>query len=166
MAEPNRYLVALGSNMRAAKHGAPRRVIAAAGEAMRNAGMTLLRISEIVTTSPVGPSRRRYANAAALVETELAPLQMLSKLHDIESEFGRRRVGQDWRARPLDLDIALWSGGIWASDTLVIPHPLLRSRSFVLAPAMQIAPDWRDPLTGLTIRHLHARLTRPRPATR
>ena len=61
----------------------------------------------------------------------------------------------------LDLDIVLWSGGAWASPDLTVPHIAYRERAFVLTPAMQIAPEWRDPVTGLTIRHLHSRLTRP-----
>ena len=61
----------------------------------------------------------------------------------------------------LDLDLVLWSGGCFAAPGLVIPHPLFRNRAFVLAPAVQIAPRWRDPVTGLSVRQLHARLTRP-----
>jgi len=66
----------------------------------------------------------------------------------------------------LDLDIVLWNGGAYAADDLVIPHPAFRIRAFVLVPAARIAGDWRDPLTGLTIRQLAARLTKPRPAPR
>jgi 2-amino-4-hydroxy-6-hydroxymethyldihydropteridine diphosphokinase len=58
----------------------------------------------------------------------------------------------------LDLDIVLWSGGPWASERLVIPHPEFRSRAFVLAPAAAVAPGWRDPVTGRTLRQLNARL--------
>ena len=77
-------------------------------------------------------------------------------------------VGDDapwmrWGARVLDCDIVLWDGGAWSSPRLTIPHSQFRSRAFVLAPAMAIAGDWRDPLGGLTLRHLHTRLTRPRP---
>jgi 2-amino-4-hydroxy-6-hydroxymethyldihydropteridine diphosphokinase len=83
-------------------------------------------------------------------------------LQAIEHAFGRRRAGARWRARVLDLDIVMWSGGAWASEQLVIPHPEFRRREFVLTPASAIAPSWRDPLTGRTIRHLTARLTRAR----
>ena len=64
-------------------------------------------------------------------------------------------------ARVLDLDIILWSGGCHASPGLVIPHISFRGRRFVLHPARSIAGDWRDPVTGLRVRHLCARLTRP-----
>ena len=63
-----------------------------------------------------------------------------------------------------------WSGGAWAHDdgesSLVIPHPFFRERAFVLGPAATIAGRWRDPLSGLTVRHLLARLTKPPPAPR
>jgi 2-amino-4-hydroxy-6-hydroxymethyldihydropteridine diphosphokinase len=126
--------------------------------------------SAIVPSAPVGPSQRRYANAAAILSTELTPPALLRRLHYIENHFGRMRRGQTWRARTLDLDILLWSGGIWADSDpeLAIPHPALRTRAFVLTPAAMIAPDWRDPVTGLSIRQLQSRFHRPKrldPAT-
>jgi 2-amino-4-hydroxy-6-hydroxymethyldihydropteridine diphosphokinase len=65
----------------------------------------------------------------------------------------------------LDLDILLWSGGLWISDnpSLAIPHNQMRKRSFVLGPASQIASDWRDPVSGLSIKHLFHRLMQPKP---
>ena len=87
---------------------------------------------------------------------------MLARLKAIERAFGRR-PGRRWGARVLDLDIILWSGGCWRSKGLVVPHPRYRDRTFVLRPLHDVAPRWRDPLTGLTPRQLEARLTRPRP---
>lgn len=89
---------------------------------------------------------------------------MLAALHAVEQRFGRRRRGESWRARTLDLDIVLWSGGAWSSPALIIPHPRFRERRFVLGPAQTVASSWRDPVTGLTLAHLAAGLTRPRPA--
>jgi 2-amino-4-hydroxy-6-hydroxymethyldihydropteridine diphosphokinase len=66
----------------------------------------------------------------------------------------------------LDLDIILWSGGVWAGGGLVIPHPSFRERRFVLDPLAEIAPDWRDPLSGASVRQLLARLARPSPVDR
>ncbi|SFG30105.1 2-amino-4-hydroxy-6-hydroxymethyldihydropteridinediphosphokinase [Novosphingobium sp. CF614] len=166
----HRYLVALGSNMRHPRHGSPRAVIAAAIEALDHGKLEVLAASKVIATPPLGPSRRRYANAVAVVRCKREPDKVLRKLHKIEHRFGRRRTGQGWRARVLDLDIVLWNGGAWTSDdgevSLVIPHPAFRERRFVLEPATQIAGAWRDPLTGLTIRHLSARLTKPRPIPR
>ena len=121
--------------------------------------------SSVVDSAPIGPSRRRYANAAAIVSTDLNPPALLLRLLEIEAHFGRVRRGQDWRARVLDLDILLWSGGIWADTNpdLAIPHAALRMRGFVLTPAAMIAPDWRDPVSGLSIRQLQSRFNRPKP---
>jgi 2-amino-4-hydroxy-6-hydroxymethyldihydropteridine diphosphokinase len=114
----------------------------------------------VIETDPIGPSIRRYATSAAVIETDLEPDALLALLKRIERAFGRRPGGQRWRARVIDLDIVLWSGGAYGSADLTIPHPLFRERAFVLAPALAVAPDWRDPLTGATVRQLHARLTR------
>jgi 2-amino-4-hydroxy-6-hydroxymethyldihydropteridine diphosphokinase len=113
-----------------------------------------------IETDPIGPSIRRYANSAAVIETDIEPEALLALLKRIEHDFGRRAGGQRWRARVIDLDIVLWSGGPYASPALTIPHKLFRERRFVLDPALAVAPDWRDPITGLTLRQLHARLTR------
>ncbi|MFA9200332.1 MAG: 2-amino-4-hydroxy-6-hydroxymethyldihydropteridine diphosphokinase [Cypionkella sp.] len=155
--------MALGSNQRHARHGGPRRVLAAALTALGQAGLAVEAASPVMASAPLGPSRRRYANAAALVASALAPEELLTTLQGIEQAFGRRRRGARWRARPLDLDLVLWSGGAWASARLTVPHPQFRHRAFVLAPAAAIAPAWRDPLSGLTVRQLLARLTRPSP---
>lgn len=87
---------------------------------------------------------------------------MLKTLKRLERAHGRR-PSRRWGDRVLDLDIVAWSGGIWASSALVIPHPAFRNRRFVLAPLCDIAPRWRDPVTLLTVRHLLARLDRRRP---
>ena len=119
--------------------------------------------SAIVASAPIGPSQRQFANAAALISTPLSPPELLVRLHSIEHHFGRVRRGRAWQARTLDLDILLWSGGIWADDDLAIPHAAMRIRHFVLMPAAMIAPDWRDPVTGLRICHLQSRNNRPKP---
>ena len=117
-----------------------------------------------MTSRPIGPSIRSYANGAAIIETPLDPMDLLDHLKSIERDFGRRSGGQRWRARVLDLDILLWSGGAFADEALCIPHREMRRRAFVLGPLAGIAPDWRDPLTGLSVRHLKARLDRKAPA--
>jgi 2-amino-4-hydroxy-6-hydroxymethyldihydropteridine diphosphokinase len=141
-------------------------VLAAALERLEAEGVTVIAPAPVLHTAPVGPSRRRYANSAALIETALAPPALLSLAKRVEREFGRRPGGQRWTSRVLDIDLVLWSGGCWAGRGLTIPHPLFRERAFVLAPASRIAPRWRDPVTGLTLRQVHARLTRPRPVRR
>jgi 2-amino-4-hydroxy-6-hydroxymethyldihydropteridine diphosphokinase len=162
----NLCLIALGSNMRHHRHGLPARVLATAIKAMEGEGLIVRAISPVLHSVPLGPSKRRYANSAALIETKLAPDDLLDLLKAIEAAFGRRFSGQRWVARVLDLDIVLWSGGPWSSPGLTIPHIEFRNRAFVLAPALAIAPSWRDPISGLSLRQLYTRLTRPRPIPR
>ena len=155
------YLIALGSNQPHHRHGNPRRVLTAALGKLNKKGLHLEVASPVIESAPLGPSQRRYANGAALILTKLSPSDMLGRLQHIETKFGRRRSGQRWAARVLDLDIILWSGGAFAGPGLIVPHPEFRQRLFVLGPAAAIAPRWRDPISGLSLRQLKARLTRP-----
>ena len=159
---PHLYAIALGSNRRQGHYGAPERVIDAALDALADGEVDVLTDSGVITSSAIGPSLRRYANAAALIESALAPPALLALLKSIERNFGRR-PGQRWSARVLDIDIILWSGGLWSTPTLSIPHPHWRARRFVADPLASIAPDWCDPVTGLTVRHIAHRLRHPRP---
>jgi 2-amino-4-hydroxy-6-hydroxymethyldihydropteridine diphosphokinase len=162
----HRYLIALGSNKRHHRYGRPAEVVHAALGALDKHHCTLKAASPIITSAPIGPSQRQYANAVALVKTRLDPDEMLAYLQATEAKFGRRSGGQRWSARVLDLDLLLWSGGSWSSPDLTIPHPAFRYRTFVLGPAKAIAPHWRDPITRCTIGQLYARLTKPRPLPR
>jgi 2-amino-4-hydroxy-6-hydroxymethyldihydropteridine diphosphokinase len=160
---PQLYLVALGSNMRHRRFGAPPAVIAAALRRLDEEGLEVIATAATIASPPLGPSRRRYANSVAIIAARLSPPELLALLQAVEGAFGRRRRGRRWGARVLDLDIVLWSGGRWRSPGLVVPHLEFRRRDFVLAPAARLARGWRDPVTGLAIAHLAARLTRPRP---
>jgi 2-amino-4-hydroxy-6-hydroxymethyldihydropteridine diphosphokinase len=159
------YLIALGSNQRHPLAGRPEKVLVQAVEAMEMPDIDVFAVSRTVMSAPIGPSLRRYANAAAIISSPLTPAELLERLHSIEAHFGRGRRGQQWRQRVLDLDIIFWSGGIFVSDqpALAIPHTAMRQRGFVLGPAAQIAPDWRDPITNLTIRQLFRRLNCAKP---
>ena len=145
------YLIALGSNRRS-RYGPPAATIRAALGQLKRFG-DLPCVSRIVHTAPLGPSRRRYANAAATLRSHIGPLDLLTELKAIERAFGRRR-GRRWGDRVLDLDLILWSGGRFDTPHLTIPHPAFRLRPFVLTPAAETAPDWRDPVTSLTLRQL------------
>jgi 2-amino-4-hydroxy-6-hydroxymethyldihydropteridine diphosphokinase len=161
-------LIGIGSNQRHPLVGDPRRIVEAAIGALEIDDIDVFARSSVMDSRPLGPSQRRYANAAALIASPLSPIEILQRLHSIERHFGRERVGQRWRARTLDLDILLWSEGLWVSDNpnLAIPHPLLRQRSFALGPASEIAPRWRDPLTNLDLRQLFHRINRAKPLDR
>jgi len=156
------YAVALGSNRRHGRHGAPARVVAAAVRALGEAGLAVTARSSILTTTAFGGAGRSFANAAVILDTALAPGELLVLLKDVEARFGRR-PGRRWGARVLDLDILLWSGGIHAAEAIVVPHPALSKREFVLGPLVEIAPGWRHPLSHRTVRQLRARLRRAKP---
>lgn len=158
--ERSTYVVAVGSN-RCGRHGRPDAEVNAALAAIVGDVMA----APIVASAPIGPSTRRFANTVALVRIDADPETLLGLLKRIERSFGRRN-GRRWGARVIDLDIILWSGGAYSTPALEIPHPTFRDRNFVLAPLSILAPYWRDPLTGLTVRQLRARLTRRRPLPR
>ena len=153
------YAIGLGSNKPHGRYGGPARVLAAVLDELQPVA-----VSGMFETAPIGPSLRTFANAAALIETPLSPLDLLQRLKAIEHRFGRRR-GQRWGARVLDLDILLWSGGRWSDAALSIPHRHLTERLFALDPLAQIAPTWKIPGHGTVRQHL-SRLTRPRPIHR
>lgn len=163
-AGPARFLLGLGSNRRHGRFGAPPAVLAAALAALAREGVVVVARSAVVATPPLGPGGRRYANAAALVESALPPPALLALAKRIERAFGRR-AGRRWGARVLDIDLLAWSGGRWRDRGLAIPHPAMAHRWFVLDPLMAVAPDWRLP-GGASVRQLRARLTRPRPVHR
>jgi 2-amino-4-hydroxy-6-hydroxymethyldihydropteridine diphosphokinase len=157
------YAIALGSNRRHGRHGAPSGVVRAAAEALERLG-EVNALSTIVASPALGPAGRGFANAVAVLTSDLSPDDLLDALKAIESDFGRRG-GRRWGPRVLDLDIILWSQGAW-SEGPTIPHPAFRERLFVLAPLAEIAPHWRDPLSGLTVRQLLHRLGRGAPVDR
>ena len=153
------YAIALGSNRRS-RHGSPAATLRAA-----IAALDPERVSGIQASPALGPAGRSFANAVAILDSDLAPDELLADLKAIERAFGRRN-GRRWGPRVLDLDIILWSGGAWGGPGPILPHPEFRRRAFVLEPLAELVPGWRDPLTGATVRQLLARLTAPRPAPR
>lgn len=159
------YAIALGSNRRHGTHGSPRDVIRAAVEELARQGFAIQALSKIRTTAALGPSGRGFANAVLLLTTDLEPPDLLERLKAVERSFGRRG-GRRWGPRVLDLDIILWSEGPWEEPGLILPHPDMRRRIFVLEPLAELVPGWRDPISGATVRQLHARLTVPRPVDR
>jgi len=154
------YAIGIGSNRRHGRFGRPAGVVEAA-IARLDQDFGLFDASPIVLNPAHGRAGREFANAVALIESDLEPPTMLRQLKAIEREYGRRR-GRRWGCRVLDLDVVAWSGGKWRSRLLEIPHPALETRSFVIGPLAAIAPNW--PVRGaLAARHLAHRLARRAP---
>ena len=117
------------------------------------------RVSTAIDTAPVDVpgAADPFLNAAAIGTTLLPARALLDALHAIERERGRVR-GPRNASRTLDLDLILFGDAVIDAPDLAVPHPRFRERLFVLAPLAEIAPAWRDPVTGLTIRALRDRL--------
>lgn len=118
---------------------------------------------ELVQTSGVyeteaigGPSENPlFLNAVLQIQTSLEPYPLLEVCLAVEEEFGRSRPIR-WAPRTLDLDILFYADQILGEERLTIPHPGLRGRAFVLAPLMEIAPDFKHPLLDQTVTELAA----------
>jgi len=153
------YAIAIGSNRPHGRHGRPTGVVEAAISEL-DAKFGLFDASPIIINPAHGPAGRDFANAVALVESDLDPPQMLAQLKEMERAFGRR-ASRRWGPRVLDLDIALWSGGSFRTRNLTVPHPQLHRRSFVLEPLAAVAPRWR--IGTSSVRHLAHRLAQRAP---
>jgi len=106
-------------------------------------------VSPLYRNPPMGPAGQPdYVNAVAAVETALEPRELLLALQDQEARAGRRRNGQRWGPRPLDLDILLYGDQVIAEPELDVPHPGIAERAFVLVPLAAIAPGLQIPGAG------------------
>jgi 2-amino-4-hydroxy-6-hydroxymethyldihydropteridine diphosphokinase len=144
--------IALGSNL-----GDRRAHIWAAIDALAALpGTRLLAASDLIETDPVGPAPQGpYLNAAALIATTLPPRALLDHLLAIEHGRGRQRsAGQRWGPRTLDLDLLLYGDMVISEPGLIVPHPHLHTRDFVLLPLAQIAAGMVVPSLGATVGEL------------
>ncbi len=147
-------LIALGANLPTACYGPPADGLAAALEVLEEQGVKTLRRSRWYRNAPVPPSGQPwYVNGIAAVETRQEPVDLLATLLAVERRFGRIR-GDRNAARELDLDLIAYDDRIIEGDGaggLVVPHPRLHERAFVLVPLAEVAPDWRHPRLGLSV---------------
>lgn len=152
-------LIGIGGNLESARFGPPRDTLSAALAALEEKHTRILKCSGWYRTEPVPRSDQPwFVNAVASIATELAAKDLLVVLQAIERQFGRVR-GEPNAPRSLDLDILDFHGELMNDASLVLPHPRLHERRFVLMPITEIAPDWQHPVLGLTAPQLLARLS-------
>lgn len=173
MGEGQQVLIALGGNV-PTEQGDPAQTLRAALQQLAQMGARVEAVSQFYETpcfpAGAGPD---YVNAAARLTCRSDPQHILSMLHDVEAHFGRERVRR-WGQRTLDLDLIAIGDVVlpdvqnycaWrdlplerqtqvAPDTLILPHPRVQDRAFVLVPLADVAPDWRHPVSGQTVRQM------------
>ncbi len=107
--------------------------------------------SSVYETPPWGFSAdENFWNQVLIVETELSPNELLQKIAEIENQFGREREIGKYNSREMDIDILYYDDIFIETETLIIPHPRIHQRKFVLVPLNEIAPDFKHPLFRLT----------------
>src|SRR5690348_5969585 len=116
------------------------------------ADLRVARVSSVYETEPVGfTAQRWFLNLVAEIETELFPMQLLSRIAKVEQALGRMRTVKNG-PRTLDIDILLYGRAVVRTAKMEIPHPRMAERRFVLAPLAELAPDLRHPVTHQSIR--------------
>jgi len=166
-------IIGLGSNL-SSDHGSPLDILQAALGLLARDGVEIQSVSRFYATpcfpTGAGPD---YVNAAALLRVTLTPKDILSRLHGVEQALGRTRIAR-WGQRTVDLDLLAFGDEIlpdlegyeyWrnlpieaqskrAPEDLIVPHPRLQDRAFVLVPMVDVAPDWVHPVLHQSTRQL------------
>jgi 2-amino-4-hydroxy-6-hydroxymethyldihydropteridine diphosphokinase len=150
-------LIGLGANLPSVA-GPPAATLEAALRALDGADIGILRRSRWYRTAPVPAAADQpwYVNGVAALATRLGPVELLGRLQAVEARFGRRRAHRN-AARTLDLDLLDHDGKL-REEAPLLPHPRLHQRLFVLRPLVEIAPDWRHPVSGASPAELIAGL--------
>ena len=155
---PPLILIGLGANLDHPVWGPPRDTLAAALGSLDANGVATQVRSGWYRSAPVPASDQIwYTNAVAIVATDLDPHSLLALMQRIEERFGRVRAERN-AARVLDLDLLDYGGERIISPDLILPHPRMHERRFVLEPLAEIAPRWRHPILGLSAPQLLAEL--------
>lgn len=150
--------IGMGGNIASAV-GEPEETLTASAASMSALGRVVAR-SRLYRTKPVGHANQpQFVNAVVALETTLGPRLLLHRLMQIEEEYGRNRAHSfRFGPRTLDLDIVFYGDAVMEAAGLIIPHPRMIEREFVLRPLVEIAPELREPRSGKTTARLMADL--------
>ncbi|MFV0436731.1 MAG: 2-amino-4-hydroxy-6-hydroxymethyldihydropteridine diphosphokinase [Desulfopila sp.] len=157
MNEDNRVFVGLGSNL----GNSPQILLAAWTMLAREGDIRTVALSSPYRTAPVDmQSQHWFTNAVGELRTRLEPRTLLTRLLAVEASLGRVRDGLalGYQDRTIDLDLLYYGEQRWDEPELVLPHPRIEDRLFVLAPLAEIAADFRDCRRGVTVGELHGQL--------
>ena len=162
-AEPSGIYIGLGSNLGLGSN-TPRDILLEALELLSQNGDYVTSLSSFWSTKAWPPNlgKPNYLNAVCRIEAaDKDPLALLQRCQVIEAQMNRiRSLADRWADRTLDLDVVDYNGIVSAkSSVITLPHPRIAERDFVLLPLLEIAPDWRHPVSGtpgqLLLKHLH-----------
>jgi 2-amino-4-hydroxy-6-hydroxymethyldihydropteridine diphosphokinase len=147
--------ISLGSNL-----GDRLGIIRQAALLLKGNSVSIIASSDVFETEPWGVRNQpSFLNACLLIETEASPRDLLLKIQSIESELGR--VARfHWGPREIDIDIIFMDGLEVNEDDLVIPHPEMNKRAFVLVPLNQVAPEWIHPILGKSVREMEMQISK------
>ena len=174
----NEFLIALGANLPSGK-GSPKETLEAALNVLRTEYDCIIEVSRFFRTPCFPPGAGPdYVNAAASLSVDMTPQSVIKMLHDVESLFGRERLNR-WGMRCLDLDLLAFGDFVlpdletyrrWLDlpldrqktetpTSLILPHPRVQDRAFVLVPLREVAADWRHPVLNRTIKEMYQALS-------
>ena len=155
--------IGIGANLPGLGCATPRATCEAAIEALVQSGLNIKRQSSWYKSAPVPASSQPwYINGVISIETSIEAPALISILQDVENKFGRTRTTKN-AARTLDLDLIAYADTIagWekdANDKLILPHPRMSERGFVLLPLREIAPNWLHPILKTSLEELISQL--------
>ncbi len=147
----NRVFLGLGSNL-----GNREEILREAIRNIEESCGSLILISSLYVTEPVGFTGGDFLNIVICIETRLTPSGLLGRILKAESQLGRLRIGTGYASRTIDIDILLFDNEIIDSECLVVPHPRMHLRKFVLEPLNEIAGNLLHPVLNKTISELLA----------
>ena len=152
-------IIGLGSNLVSNIGNKPQKNCQLALEKMREVDIFPIKVSSFFESAPLPVSTQPwFANLAVSVKTDLTPHKLLNALLSIESDMGRKREGKN-DPRVIDLDILVFNNIIIQTENLVLPHPRINDRAFVLYPIQELNPSWKHPVSGENIVNLISNLS-------